>query len=211
MYVRRCPRISASSRTPPSDIRTNSRLSAFAIDSPIEVLPVPGGPIKRQDRAGPLVDLDAALLAQLGDGDVLDDPILDVVETGVVGVEHLARVDRVEHLVRACAPRDCEQPVEVAADHLRLGRALAHPLEARELLVGLLAHLLRHPGLLDLRPVLLDDGRVVLAELLADRVHLLAQQELALLLVHPGVDVLADPLADLHQRETLALELERQL
>ena len=45
MYVRRWPRISASSRTPPSDIRTNSRPVARAIDSPIEVLPVPGGPI----------------------------------------------------------------------------------------------------------------------------------------------------------------------
>ena len=45
MYVRRCPRISASSRTPPSDMRTNSRPVARAIDSPIEVLPVPGGPI----------------------------------------------------------------------------------------------------------------------------------------------------------------------
>src|SRR5439155_1343780 len=46
MYVRRWPRISASSRTPPSDIRTNSRLSARAIDSPTDVLPVPGGPIR---------------------------------------------------------------------------------------------------------------------------------------------------------------------
>ena len=45
MYVRRWPRISASSRTPPSDMRTNSRPVARAIDSPIEVLPVPGGPI----------------------------------------------------------------------------------------------------------------------------------------------------------------------
>ena len=45
MYVRRWPRISASSRTPPSDMRTNSRPIARAIDSPIEVLPVPGGPI----------------------------------------------------------------------------------------------------------------------------------------------------------------------
>ena len=45
MYVRRWPRISASSRMPPSDMRTNSRPVARAIDSPIDVLPVPGGPI----------------------------------------------------------------------------------------------------------------------------------------------------------------------
>ena len=129
----------------------------------------------------------------------------------MVGVEDLARPDRVEDLVRARPPRDREQPVEVAADHLRLGRALAHPLESGELLVGLLAHGLGHARLGDLLAVLLDDGRVVLAELLADRVHLPAQEVLALLLLHPGVDVLADPLPHLHRRQPLALERERQL
>jgi hypothetical protein len=44
-----------------------------AIDSPIEVFPVPGGPDEREDRAGALVVLDAALLAELLDCDVLDD------------------------------------------------------------------------------------------------------------------------------------------
>ena len=58
---------------------------------------------------------------------------------------------------------------------------------------------------------LLDDRRLVLAELLPDRVELLAQDVFALLLLHPGVDVLADPLADLHQRQPLALQLQRQL
>ena len=58
----------------------------------------------------------------------------------------------------------------------------------------------------DLRAELLDDGRLVLAELLADRVELLTQDELTLLLLHPRVDVLTDPAPDLHQSETLALE-----
>ena len=48
MYVRRCPRISASSRTPPSDMRTNFRPVALAIDIPSEVLPTPGGPTKHR-------------------------------------------------------------------------------------------------------------------------------------------------------------------
>lgn len=43
-YVRRWPRISASSRTPPSDTRWKGRLSARATDCPSEVLPTPGGP-----------------------------------------------------------------------------------------------------------------------------------------------------------------------
>ena len=59
--------------------------------------------------------------------------------------------------------------------------------------------------------VLLDDGRLVLAELLADRVELPAQDVLALLLLDAGLDVLLDAPAHLHQREPLALELEREL
>ena len=43
-YVRRCPRISASSWMPPNEMRTNFRPSARAMDSPSDVLPTPGGP-----------------------------------------------------------------------------------------------------------------------------------------------------------------------
>ena len=50
-YVRRWPRISASSRTPPRLSRTNLRPMARAMDWPSEVLPTPGGPTKQ--RIGP--------------------------------------------------------------------------------------------------------------------------------------------------------------
>ena len=100
----------------------------------------PGRADQRQDRAGALVLLDAALLAQLAHGEVLDDALLDVLEPGVVGVEHLARVRRVEALLGALAPRHGEQPVEVRADHLRLAALVAHALEPGDLALGLLAH-----------------------------------------------------------------------
>ena len=48
MYVLRCPRISASSRKPPNEIRTYSLPKASATDFPIEVLPTPGGPYKHK-------------------------------------------------------------------------------------------------------------------------------------------------------------------
>ena len=67
------------------------------------------------------------------------------------------------------------------------------------------------PGLFDLGAVLLDDRGVVLVELLADRVHLLAQEVLALLLLGAGLDVLADPLADLELGQALALVAEGEL
>src|ERR1700742_258104 len=46
-YVRRWPRISASSRTPPRATRTNLRPRVRATDSPSDVLPTPGGPASR--------------------------------------------------------------------------------------------------------------------------------------------------------------------
>ena len=48
MYVRRWPRISASSRMPPSEMRWNARPSARAMERPSEVLPTPGGPTKQR-------------------------------------------------------------------------------------------------------------------------------------------------------------------
>ena len=63
-----------------------------------------GRPDQRQDRARLLVVLDAALLAQLADGEVLDDALLHVVEARVVGVEDLARELRVEALLGGLRP-----------------------------------------------------------------------------------------------------------
>ena len=80
MYVRRWPRISASSRTPPTEMRVNLRPSVRAIDWPSEVLPTPGGPTKQ--RIGP-----RDVVLQLRDGEVLDDPLLHLLEVEVVLVE----------------------------------------------------------------------------------------------------------------------------
>ena len=152
-----------------------------------------------------------AVLAQLAHREVLGYAVLDVLEAGMVAVEHRAGRDRVEVLFRSLVPGDRDQPVEIGADHAGLARLIAHPLESPELLDGLLVRLLRHLGGLDLRAVLLDDRSLVLAELLADRVHLLAQQVVALLFVGALLDVVADPLADLQLLEALALQLQRQL
>ena len=51
---------------------------------------------------------------------------------------------------------------------------------------------------------------VVLAELLADRVHLAAQEVLALLLLRARLDVVADALAHLQLGQPVALQLQRQ-
>ena len=129
----------------------------------------------------------------------------------MVGVEHLTGVDGVEPLLGALGPRHRDQPVEVAADHRGLGRLLALALEPAQLLLGLLGDRLRHPGLGDLALVLLDQVALVLAQLLADRLHLFAQEVVALLLLGAGLDVVADAAAHLQLGQPLALQLDRDL
>src|SRR4051794_10191312 len=165
-----------------------------------------GRPDQGQDRARLAVGRDVALGAQLLDRDVLDDAVLDVVEAGVVGVQDLARVHRVQAILGALAPRHGDEPVQVGPDHVALAAALAHALEATELALCLLAHLVGHAGVLDLLAVLVDDRAVVLAELAADRLHLLAQHVLALLLADAVLDVVADLAAHLQLGQALALE-----
>ena len=80
-----------------------------------------------------------------------------------------------------------------------------------QLAIGLSPDCLRHSRLFDLRAVLVDDRAFVLAELLADRLHLLAQHVLALLLLDVGVDVLANALPHLQLGEPLALQCEGEL
>ena len=157
MYVRRWPRISASSRTPPSDMRTNSRPVARAIDSPIDVLPVPGRPDERQDGARAPVVGHAALGAELAHREVLDDALLHVVEAGVVGVEHLARVRG------SSAPRSASPTARRAASRGRCGSSttlgLCSPMRSSRpsSRSACSLHGVGHAGLGDLLPVLLGD------------------------------------------------------
>ena len=79
-------------------MRVNFRPSVFAIDWPSEVLPTPGGPDEAEDRPR-----EVALL-ELRDREVLDDPVLDLVQVVVVGIEHLAGLDEVEVVLRLLVP-----------------------------------------------------------------------------------------------------------
>ncbi len=129
----------------------------------------------------------------------------------MVGVEHLTRAHGVEVLVGALGPRHGDQPVEVGADHRGLAALLAHALEAVELALGLLANGLGHARFLDLGAVLVDHRSVVVAELLADRLHLLAQEVVALLLLGARLDVVADAHAHLQLGQPVALHRESEL
>ena len=71
--------------------------------------------------------------------------------------------------------------------------------------------LLGHVEGLDLLAVLARDRALVLTQLLANRLHLLAQEVLALLLVSALLHVVADALAHLELGQSLALQAHGQL
>ena len=138
----------------------------------------------------------------------------------MVLIEDPARLDDVEVVVGPHVPRELGHPVEVRPDPSVLRRLLGGPLQATELTLGLLAHVVGHAGARDLVAEGLDDVlAAVLAELLADRAHLLAEDGLALSLLEALGHVFADLLLQLglgkrvprpaeHELQTL-LDVER--
>ena len=98
---------------------------------------------------------------------------------------------------RALAPRQVGHPLDVVARHLVLGAGRVHRAHPPELTPRGLLGLVRHVGPGHLVPQVLDLVVVVgLAELAPDRLHLLAEEELALrarhLLLHHRRDLLLD-------------------
>ncbi len=148
------------------------------------------------------------LLAQLPHSQILGDAPLHVVEAGVIGVQHLARVLGIQALLRSLRPGNREQPVQIGPDQRPFGVRLPHPLEPPELTLGLLLDRLRHGRGGDLLPILLGYRTLVFAELLADRLHLLTQQVLALLFLDPGLPLLANALPNAQLRQPVLLEPE---
>ncbi len=139
----------------------------------------------------------ASLVPQLAHGEELDDPVLDVVQPVVVGVEHLAGGHQVQVVGRRPAPGQVEHPVQPGADPTLLGALRARAIQPVDLLLHCLAHLRRQRELSESGPVVGGGIAVVLAQLLADGGELLAQQVLPLLLLDALRDVRADLLVDL--------------
>ena len=168
-------------------MRSNLRPSALRDRAAERGLADAGRTDEAEDRA-------AGVGLELAHREELEDPVLDLLDVVVVLVEHLARVLEVEVVLGRLVPGQRDDPLEVGADHAVLGRRGRQALEPRELAVGLLAHLLGKLGRVELLAQLVDLGLhlVGLAELLLDRLELLAQEVLALALVELGLDLRLD-------------------
>ena len=90
------------------------------------------------------VSAETPLGPQLTHRKIFGDPAFDVVKTGVIVVQYLPRVFRVESLLRPFRPRHRKQPIQIGADHGCFGVRVAHPLETREFTFRLLSNRFRH-------------------------------------------------------------------
>src|SRR5581483_1219578 len=133
-----------------------------------------------------------ALRVEFAHGEILENAALDLFEAVMILVEHLARPFDIDRLFAQHRPGQGDQPVEIGADHRMLAGAFGHALQAAQLALR---------ELLDL-----GGFGVGFAQLLLDGLHLLAQQEFALPLIHRLLRLLTDFLRQLQHLDAMREE-----
>ena len=146
-----------------------------------------------------------AVSRQLAHGDELEDALLDLLQAVVIFAQDAGRLGQVEPVLGLDGPGQLDQPLQVAADDADLGRERVLLLQPLDLDQRLGLDLLRHAGGFDLLAQLAGHRCLVpaLAQLLLDGADLLAQEVLALLLVHPGLRLGLDLLAQVEHVQPL--------
>ncbi|OQA28699.1 MAG: hypothetical protein BWY59_00701 [Verrucomicrobia bacterium ADurb.Bin345] len=145
-------------------------------------------------RADEAEDRPFHILLELQHGKVFENAILDFRQVVVVLVEDAARLRNLQLVLRRDRPRQLRQPVEIGPHHRVFRRRRGNRAEPLLLLVGGLLHLFGHPRRADLALDFQDVALllVLLAQLLADRLHLFAQEEFALALGKRFADLVLD-------------------
>jgi hypothetical protein len=142
---------------------------------------------------------------QLAHGEELENPVLHVLEAEMVLVQDLLGLEQVDLVFRARAPRQLGHQLEVCPQHLVLGRLRVRPLQTPQLPLHLGAGFIIQLQFLDPLAQLLQFARLILVPKLAlDRLHLLAQHDLPLLLAQLLLHLLLDLLLRL-QTDQVAL------
>ena len=95
----------------------------------------------RSDKAK---DRRLAARRQLANGQIFDDPALDLLETEVILVKDAARRRDVDRRLLGKAPGQFDQPIEIGSHHPVLAGGFRHALQTPELLARLVVDLLGH-------------------------------------------------------------------
>jgi hypothetical protein len=177
-YVRRWPRISAD---------------ADAFEGPAERprdRPAERG-LADARRADEAQDRAARVGLELAHREELEDAVLDLLDVVVILVQDLPGMVEIEVVLGGLVPGQRRDPLQVAADDAVLGGRGGQALEPLQLAVGLAPDLLGEVDRVELLAQLIRLGHhlVGLAELLLDRLELLAQEVLALRAVELGLDL----------------------
>src|SRR2546425_5766128 len=174
----------------------------FVVLVPLRSAPLLGRGLLRGCRGG-------FALPQLAHRQEFEHLVLDVLQAVVVLLEDLGRALQVERFVGPCAPRQLRHGLEVGPDHLGLHRVAVRPLQPRQLPLHLLARRLAKLQLRQPLAQLCDlASLVLLAQLLADRLQLLAQQHLTLPLPQLLLDLRLDLLLSVDDAD-LALDVDQ--
>jgi hypothetical protein len=161
-------------------------------------------------RPAPTDGVHAALGPQGPHGQSLDDALLHVLETAVVGIQHTAHGTEVVDLLRPLRPRQLQDGVEPRHDPAVLGALPAGALELVQLLLDRGPHGLGRTALVEPAAVLADDVVVALAQLPPDGLHLPPEHGLPLGLVEALHDVAVDVLSDRQLGQGVPSPLEDQ-
>ena len=147
------------------------------------------------------------------DGQEFEDALLHILQAVVVAIQDAACPLEIQLVGRVLAPGQDRDPVQIVAGHGVFRRARLQHAQLVHLLFDPLARLLRQRERFDPLVEAVDlRGTVVLSdtELLLDRLELLAQKELALLLVHLLLDRAPDLLLRAGELE-LVVEQDQHL
>ena len=150
---------------------------------------------------------------QLQHAQVIQNAVLHLLQLVVVLVQNLLRFANVDLRARTLGPGQHRKPLDVVARQRVVGRHRRHARQPRQLLQRLLLHVLRHARGIDLLAQLVDLALalVLLAQLLLDRLHLLAQIVVALRLLHLVLHLGLDLGAQLLHLDLLGQMLVQQL
>ena len=151
------------------------------------------------------------VLFELAHRQKFDDPLLDLLQAVMIVVQDPAGLVEIEAVAGGFLPRQVQNPLDIRPGNGVLRRRRGDPVETGQLLVHGLACLTGQLGGLGLFAQVVSPAHsVVFPQLLADRLELLAQEKLALLLVNILLDILLDLLAHLQGLELL-VKLEGHL
>ena len=153
-----------------------------------------------------------SLLRQAPDRQKFQNPLLDLLQSVMIPLQNILRTLQIRVVLRRLIPGKLQQGLKIASFHGSLRASLSQALKSADLPADLILHLPGGFQLLQFGKELLRIGADgVLSQLLPDVVHLLPQHVVALILIHPRLDLLRQLRPDLRHPDLLVQDARQHL